>query len=1363
MKKLHLVFFALSLLPLRGFAMPDRIVFRHLGIEEGFSQTSITALYQDENGAIWIAGNEGLFKYHGTLPKERIVLQDGSKTNEFLLVKSIKGDGNGLIYICEGRGIVQYSLEKETFIPIFTNRFLAGRSIGAMCMYEGIVYATVGGRMLCWSPEKGEYEGVALPDMDEVTGMICTPDGTFYMGTLSTGLFRLEKGKRPECVIPTRSKINALLCDQSGNIWATTRGEGVYRISKDGTLRQWIHDGNDPNSLTDNYVKCLCDDRNGLLWFGTMYGLDCFDPETEEFRHFGKSAESLYAMRNLTVECIIRDRRGTMWCGSYYTGITYFSPDGSQFGTIPIRNDDLSWTVVADIAIDNRNNVWAATSDKGLYYYTRSTGNSQFYNTTNRNISGNKIKKVVYEPKQNMLWLSSFMGGVSCFDIRNRRFEHLHIGDVAYFDEGTEIVHDIKLHGEWLYVASYAGVFRLHTTTRQVERLLNLQRVFNVLLDNNDNLYIVSQRNIFEAYRLSKNNAPELWFRQPFLNDVVNALYCDSQNRVWIATTRNGLLHFDTETKSFTRYDKGNCGMGGEVITSVAEIRDGLLAAGYEEGISIVDIDRWRSVNYDTHNGFPVISMLNGCIYNHRQSEEIFFGGMNGIAYIPVGDMFDFAPSPAICFSNVRVDGKTVRANDRTGVIEKAMPYASSLVLTHRQTMFDVEVGYDDYINFNPNDYQYMLEGYDETWHDLTPGNNIGYMNLPPGSYTLTVLRKHANATGDSDPISLHIRVYPPFYASIYAYILYVIAIIAITYTVVRYYDSKRRLEDALEIERKDKERNEFVTQWKLRFFTNISHEFRTPLTLIIGQLDLLMSDSGLAVRLRDTLTGIRRNATHLKMLIDELIDFRKQEQGFLKLRVVENDLIEQLEQVYISFHDYARLKGVSFKIEKPEGVVMLWFDPVQMQKVFYNLISNAFKHTSEGGSIVVRVVCETNGVKVSVADTGHGISPELFETIFERFYHNDEHSSETGVGIGLALTKEIVELHGGRIGVESTPGAGSVFTVELPFGKEHLCDREKVQIGVASERLELVNKTDGDEPPSPVHYDDVIVAEGTGEEKKYTILVVEDDVELREMLVRIFTPGYTVLQAADGEAGLETARKKQPDLIVSDVMMPRMSGTQMCARIKSDFELCHIPVVLLTALATPEQNIEGLKQGADDYVFKPFHVDVLLAKCESILHNRMLIHKKFHDAPSLSAESLATNPLDETFTRKLFSLIDQYLGNDCLDVSFLCRELAVSRTALFTKVKAVVGVTPNEMIHTARLKRAAWLLKYRPEMKLMDIIVQTGFNSIQYFGRSFKSHYGMTPSQWRNNTTNDQNITDNAEEKMSERRTYSDESSDES
>ena len=670
--------------------------------------------------------------------------------------------------------------------------------------------------------------------------------------------------------------------------------------------------------------------------------------------------------------------------------------------------------------------------------------------------------------------------------------------------------------------------------------------------------------------------------------------------------------------------------------------------------------------------------------------------------------------------------------NDQSGILTDILAKTSDIYLSYKQNNITVEFASFNYNNDRNCLFEYRLEGFDKAWTQTT-GTTITYTNLPPGEYILRA-RPLAGKENLDEEVHLNIHVSAPFYATVWAYFFYLLCLLGVMIAFIRFKTRQAALKSSLEFERKEKERIEELNQVKLRFFTNISHEFRTPLTLILGQIEVLMQ-MDLGTTIYNRILRIYKNAWHMRNLISELLDFRKQEQGYLKLKVEEQNLVAFTRQIYMCFYEYAQKKEITYRFDNVEETISVWFDSKQLQKVIFNLLSNAFKYTPNKGSIRVEVRMLASQAIVSVCDTGVGIPEEHISKIFERFYQTDNSSSFTlGTGIGLALAKGIMNMHHGKIDVESTVGKGTKFTLSLPLGNRHFSDeematvesRESVIISEAVPMLPFEQIMDVEEEKTKVQ-------ENIKEEDKPIILLVDDNEELLSMLEDLFLPIYKVYIAHDGREGLEMARQIQPDLIISDVMMPEMSGKELCYKIKTNVELSHISVVLLTAQTSVEYVVEGLMFGADDYVTKPFNVKVLIARCNNLIKNkkRLIAHyagKTITESPVTEA----INERDKELLAKCVNIIKENFENPAFDVTALASELCVGRSKLYMQFKQMTGLTPNEFILKIKLDEAMSLLKNHPELNISEISIRLGFSSPRYFSKSFKAFFGVAPQTVR-------------------------------
>ena len=801
-------------------------------------------------------------------------------------------------------------------------------------------------------------------------------------------------------------------------------------------------------------------------------------------------------------------------------------------------------------------------------------------------------------------------------------------------------------------------------------------------------------------------------------------IFEDNKGDIYFSTIGAGIFKYQEKQDTFKSYGTTNGVLPSNYCYYICEsARDNCLLVLHGKGLSI--FDREKEVTEETYHLFR----LGSALYRSKNG-IIYISGTNGLAMFQERSFYESQVKSFLNFDKLFIFNEEIAPGDESGILTEILAKTSDIFLSYQQNNVTVEFATFNYNSDRNRLFEYYLDGFDKVWTQ-TSGTTVTYTNLPPGDYTLKV-RSMENKESLKDAICLNIHVSAPFYATIWAYLFYVLCLTALMVAFVRFKTRQAALRSSLEFERKEKERIEELNQVKLRFFTNISHEFRTPLTLILGQIEVLMQmDLGTTVYNR--IQRIYKNAWHMRNLISELLDFRKQEQGYLKLRVEEQNLVTFTRQIYMCFYEYAQKKEITYRFDSVEETISVWFDPIQLQKVIFNLLSNAFKYTSNKGNITVEVRKVASQAVVSVCDTGIGIPVEHISKIFDRFYQTDNASSSSsftlGTGIGLALAKGIMNMHHGKIEVESTVGEGTKFILSLPLGNRHFSDEE---MAVTEGRESLII------PEASVSSYGQLMAEeikepesqkNMDEEDKPTILLVDDNTELLSMLEDIFLPMYNVYTACNGREGLEMAQQIQPDLIVSDVIMPEMSGKDLCYKIKTNVELSHISVVLLTAQTSVEYVVEGLMFGADDYITKPFNIKVLVARCNNLIKNkkRLIAHyagKVITESPVAEA----INEKDKELLTKCVNIVRENFENPDFDVTALASELCMGRSKLYMQFKRITGLTPNEFILKVKLDEAMSLLTEHPELNITEISVRLGFSSPRYFSKSFKAFFGIAP-----------------------------------
>jgi hypothetical protein len=1042
--------------------------------------------------------------------------------------------------------------------------------------------------------------------------------------------------------------------------------------------------------------------------------------------------------------------QGNIWVGTYYGGVNVFNPSKTSnhfYYAEPLQEDCLSFPVVGKMAEDSSGRLWICTEGGGLNCYNADTGIFTRYQHRKgdaSSVGSNNLKSIFYRKENERLYVGAHLGGIFVLDLKSNKGHTLHniVGDPTSLPH--EIVNDIQEYKDGLALLTQGGVAFMDPVTEKfsplsndvnVRKLLNKRYAFETfLIDSRQRMWLASVNGGVICVDLPSSKITEYAMDTNNPSSIgrfkVVHIFEDSRGSVFFCTIGSGIYEYQEGEQSFKSYSTSNQCLPSDYCYYICEsVEDHRLFILHGKGLSIFNREKGEVEN--TYHLFNQTYSQGSALYLDKNG-TLFISGTNGLALFQKQSLYALPSKNLLNFDKLFIFNEEICPNDQSGILTDILAKTSDIYLSYKQNNITVEFASFNYNNDRNRLFEYRLEGFDKAWTQTT-GTTITYTNLPPGEYILRA-RPLAGKENLDEEVHLNIHVSAPFYATVWAYFFYLLCLLGVMIAFIRFKTRQAALKSSLEFERKEKERIEELNQVKLRFFTNISHEFRTPLTLILGQIEVLMQ-MDLGTTIYNRILRIYKNAWYMRNLISELLDFRKQEQGYLKLKVEEQNLVTFTRQIYMCFYEYAQKKEITYRFDNVEETISVWFDSKQLQKVIFNLLSNAFKYTPNKGSIRVEVRMLASQAIVSVCDTGVGIPEEHISKIFERFYQTDNSSSFTlGTGIGLALAKGIMNMHHGKIDVESTVGKGTKFTLSLPLGNRHFSDeematvesRESVIISEAVPMLPFEQIMDVEEEKTKVQ-------ENIKEEDKPIILLVDDNEELLSMLEDLFLPIYKVYIAHDGREGLEMARQIQPDLIISDVMMPEMSGKELCYKIKTNVELSHISVVLLTAQTSVEYVVEGLMFGADDYVTKPFNVKVLIARCNNLIKNkkRLIAHyagKTITESPVTEA----INERDKELLAKCVNIIKENFENPAFDVTALASELCVGRSKLYMQFKQMTGLTPNEFILKIKLDEAMSLLKNHPELNISEISIRLGFSSPRYFSKSFKAFFGVAPQTVR-------------------------------
>lgn len=1324
------------------------ITFRQLTTDQGLSQFSINSLYEDEHGFIWIGTRDGLNRHNSNSVKT-FRLQKSDTTSLFCnTVLRIVGDGQGSIFLLCTEGVAQLDLKTEKFSTMTLG------SITSIYFNEHL-YLGKGNKILAYNKDSGLFSTYAeLADKEAVITAIHIDDrGKMWIGTEASGLFCIGANGQQTNIVP-QGNITSIYEDSRGRLWVGSWEHGLICYDK-GKITRYRHNAAGGNSIASDFVRSCAEDDQGNIWIGTFLGLNRLNTTTGKIAHY-KADEQQGSLSHSSIWSIIKDHQGTLWLGTYFGGVNYFNPlyeIYTRYKAASTPEKGLSSPIVGRMVEDKHGNLWIGTEGGGVNMLDRTTNRFKWYrqSPSSNSISHNNVKTLYYDSGREIMWIGTHLGGMSRLDLRTDRFTRYNHteGDASTLPSG--IVRDIVPYGDQLIVGTQNGVCMFdprsgRSTQMFIDPQTGVRRVKTVAdlyFDHRGTLWIAATGEGLFSYRFDtrdlRNYKHDAEDPNSLSSNNINSITQDYNNSLWISTSGTGLDQFRYDTDDFVNYDAANNGLSSDCVYDVRDSRQGKLLVITNQGFSQFDLTTHRFFNYNRENGFP-LTAINENALALTTDGTVFLGGTKGMVSFHENDLnFKFKPYEIVPYRLI-VDGTEITAGDQTGILINTLANTPKIRLKSKYSLFSIEFATSNFIAANNSDIVYKLEGFSDNWTPTRGMNTITYTNLNPGTYQLII--KSNDATTQNPPMAkLEIEILPPFYKTTVSYLIYILLITIVLYIISRTYNARIKLQESLKYEQQHILDIEELNQSKLRFYTNISHEFRTPLTLIIGQIEMLLQIQSFTPSIYNKVSAVYKNSLQLRELVNELLDFRKQEQGHMKIKVQPHNIVEFLYENFLLFLEYASTKHINFLFERSAENIEVWYDSKQMQKVVNNLLSNALKHTKRDDTITIAVRLDDNRAIIEISDTGTGIDAAEIDKIFDRFYQTEklDSLSAQGTGIGLALTKGIIELHGGAIKVRSTLGKGSSFVVTIPLGNSHF---NKEQIAPQDEVLQQdsIEEKRENKPQTAFAIDREEMDQSVYKRiKGAKMLIVEDNEPLRDMLVQLFEPMYEVLTACDGAQGVEMTRKHSPQIVLSDVVMPNMSGTELCKIIKNDIDTCHIPVVLLTARTAIEHNIEGLKIGADDYVTKPFNLNLLVSRCNNLVNSRIVLHEKFGKMPSEQAQMLATNPLDKQMLDRALIIIERFIEDPDFNINTFAREMGMARTNLFAKIKAITGKTPNEFISTIRLKRAATMLCNNPELNISDISDRTGFSSPRYFSKCFKDLYNVSPLSYRKGLTEDE------------------------
>jgi signal transduction histidine kinase/ligand-binding sensor domain-containing protein/DNA-binding response OmpR family regulator len=1274
----------------------------------------ISALYEDRNQNLWVGTiRGGLYLYDHALNQfKQFTSSDKPNTLVHNNVRAIQEDKEGNLWIGTEGGLSVMNKGDSIFHNFkvsdglkngLPHNFISDIHLS----YSGKLFIGTGSGLCELKPstsiDKSEFETFTYNNDQPGYGYqnwVIQIAEFEYLGTstiwyaTTKGLKRLNNGKvenfLPEPNVPRKNIMLSILPGEFDDPYLLVGSDnGLYFFDPVNTsFKRVITTETIETNLSNNSITSLYIDRGGVLWVGTKKGLNKFDTYLNDFN--GVSINE-FDTKGSIVTGIQPSAGGGYWVSTSNGTLARFrNKKFEHFKLARPANEQITLNIQTMFR-DSRGRIWIGTNGSGAYCFQDVDPRGgvirellHFGTQTSQKISGNHVMSFS-EDKTGNVWIGTWGEGLNKISPKNES-ELIEV-DLKEKPIVTMLVDHLGL----LWIGTRGnGLFNLSTTETPVYTLKHFQ---------------------------NGNQAESL------TDNFINSLYEDENGKLWIGT-ENGLKVFERQSSTFKQIPVA--GIQNNVVVSLLQDDRRRFWIANWDGLHVVDPELPQEVkHYDRHD-----EIKGGFFHNNvclkDESGNLLFGGSDGFNIINPSRLIQSPVTPTVYIEKFSISHQEIlpgKEYNGRAVLKKPINEAGNITLGYAQNSISFDFAALDLAAPDKIRYAYMLEGFDEEWsYAQSTQRTATYANLNPGNYEFKVKASSIDGRWSENVSTVRIEILDPWWQTIWAKISYAILIASTLFLLGKFILFRANLLHNLKLERIQRENMEKLNQAKLQFFTNISHEFRTPLTLIIGPLQSMLSEMSTGSKLHHQMRLANENAQRLLRLVNQLLDFRKVETENMKLSVSEGNIVQLIHEIIQSFEPMAQDCKVSISVQA-EHNIPLWFDRDKCEKIFFNLISNAFKHTPEGGKIIVSIEEENQHVNVSVWDNGHGIKKGHIENIFQSFFSFDEGRGHASTGIGLALVKSLVELQHGSITVESKENTFSEFSVTFKKGKSHFRQEELAE----SSTLPIVQ---GDTSSTLLPLTDQQDTNDGNKQPK--LLIIDDNEEMRAYIGSVFDSPFQIITASDGDEGLAIAKDIIPDMIIADIMMPRLNGIDMCRDLKRDIKTSHIPVVMLTARGSIDFKLEGLESGADEYVTKPFNPKVLRLKVKNLISRRDALHEYFKGQPTLNLEPkrITLSSADDLFIKTALELIERNMSNASYTVEEMSRDVGMSHTQLYRKVKALTGQTINEFIRAIRLKRAAQLLEQH-QLTVSEITYKVGFTDLQHFRECFKKMYGLTPSQY--------------------------------
>ncbi len=1348
-KSLILGFLSLSLflfLAISSSAQEKRYYFRHYDVNSGLSQNSVFSIFQDRQGFMWFGTKYGLNRFDGQ--RWKIYNTDSKGDPDKVLgndyVHVVYEDIDGILWVGTDEGIYLFDKALDTFSPLpyqaengkiptgiissiaedkDGNIWIAGNNQGIFRFdFEKKVL-----RLFSHDPNKpgsipaGDISSVKVDEDNRVwISVVGNGVGRFLEDTETFTMYMDEEKSLPQDFIIG-------LHDWGDFIMIGTKNSGVKKLEKStGKISDLLINDENGDPL---FVRDMFQFSQNELGIGTESGLFIYDFVSNTYQHLQENADDPYAIANNAIYSLWKDTEGGIWVGSYFGGVNYLPNQPAKFEKYyPITNtNSISGRRVREIIGNGDGKLWIGTEDASLNLFDPKTGKFEqipvgegTQELSYRNVHG-------LAKQGDSVWVGTFTGGVNIIDTKTGKINKINSGTPGFELTNDDIFSLLSDSKGRVWLGTPGGLYRYEKQKKKFRKFEEFKNyfVYALLEDHSGNIWAGTYND--GLFRLNPETEeltqfqPEPGISSSIPHKTVIDVFEDSNQTIWIATTGGGFAKFDDKNQSFKSYSLVN-GLPASTYFKILEDNKGDLWLTSNKGLVEFNPKTEAFVLYDEKSGL-IPSPFNYRSGHKAEDGTLYFGSQGGmISFHP--EMIETSNfQPEIVFTGIQLFNEEIPINPEDGILSKSIIFTEKIALKHNQNSLTFELATLGFTNSQNSNFSYRMKGLENEWRKMSDSQTISYSYLPPGSYTLQVRSPKNQSQDDFQEAQLEILILPPFYKTTLAYAIYLIVGILICYWLITIYKNRVNNRHMVQINLLEAEKEKELYEAKIEFFTNITHEIRTPLTLIKGPLeDILNKDRTIDSEVKSDLLIIEKNTNRLIDLSNQLLDFRKTEQRGFKLSFLKTEICGILDELYFRFKVTASQSGLNFTLEKSISTLFADVDKEAVIKILSNLLINALKNAES--MIHIRLIYDPNSAftfKIEIANDGSLIPIELADKIFEPFFQIEDNQSskaKQGTGLGLPLAKSLAEMHHGKLTLEPKAKLNK-FTLELPIKQKEAIQLEEEndafsEIRVLEEAKESISEKSTSKKKSSLP----------------ALLLVEDNKDLLQFLGEKLKGIYLIYKASNGIQALEVLKKEPIDLVISDVMMPEMDGYKLCEQIKSNLATSHIPVVLLTAKNNINAKITGLEMGADVYLEKPFSMEFLYLQIKNLLQHRDQIKKAFASLPLVNSDTIAHTKADEEFLKKINEVILANIENELFGVSELADQLHMSQSSLLRKIKGISELTPNGYIRLVRLKKSAELLNEGLH-SISEISEMVGFNSPSYFTKCFQKHFGELPKDF--------------------------------